>query len=427
MENEIKRLLKDDLLKLPSEDFTAKTMQKIRVIQDSHKVKRRISRWFIVSPLAAAAALALFLIFFWPAGTPGTVSWADVQRQLEQVHTMTARFCHEFKAPNGKWRNEYRKIYIKDPGLSRIDWCDTGADLNTLKSGPITVLKDESGIHERLWLNPYSHLAEWIIRKGRTVDMPPVVLLPGDSTQMDNNYALGLWDQLKQITAAVRTKRIGKRIINGKPAVGFGFEVPVFQPIYKESTCGKIWVGRDDGVPLLIELDYKDYLGKKVQRLEWSHIQWNIPLEEKLFDFTVPEGWSLKRDQENESIEYTGFGFKPGVTLEIGPEGQEPFVTAADIAGVVKAERTTYLFPKDTQLRGLITIELMPAAANRLSAYSAAHPDKIIVVNFNGQKKVAAKLDAAHPTQVSFDITLIHITSNIWHFNYITPLTKRNK
>lgn len=180
-------------------------------------------------------------------------------------------------------------------------------------------------------------------------------------------------------------------------------------------------------MPLLIEVESK--VGKEKRRIEWSDIQWNVPLEESLFDLTVPAGWGLGRhlDDYNNSVEYTGFCFNPSVTLEICPEGQEPLVTAGDVAGLVKTERTTYPFPKNTSRIGLITIELKPEAAKRLCEYAEAHPDKIIVVNFNGQIRVAAKLDAAHPTQLSFDITLIRITKINLEKNYITPDFERNK
>lgn len=44
MDNEIKRLLKDNLLKIQSEDFTAQTMQKIHEIQEGLQFKRKI-KW----------------------------------------------------------------------------------------------------------------------------------------------------------------------------------------------------------------------------------------------------------------------------------------------------------------------------------------------------------------------------------------------
>ena len=430
-DNKLDRLigLGEPLPRMP-ENLKARIRTKLAEVgQKSVKKNFLFRRWAIVSPLATAAVLALYLIFFWPGGSPGTISWADVQRQLEQIHTMTARIYTEYKSFDGKWRDDCMKIYLKDPGISRVDGCDTGADLDTLKSGYrlITVQKNESGPREMLMLNPRSRRAYWsamYLDTRRTSFMFPSLWM-GIPPSKDINFATELWTWLKQVTEA-KARRLGRRVINGRLAVGFGFEIPVFQPIYKESTHGKIWVGRDDGVPLFMELEYNDYKGQKVRRFEWSDIQWNVPLEEGLFDLTVPDGWSLERKHNNEWIEYTGFGLKSGVTLEAGPEGQKPLVNAGDVACVVKAERNTSSKPYPF-LTGLITIELTPEAAKRLRDYADAHPDKTIVVNFNGKINVAVVLDAAHPTQLSFDISPIRLTENMLVEKYITPTIKRNK
>jgi len=97
------------------------------------------------------------------------------------------------------------------------------------------------------------------------------------------------------------------------------------------------------------------------------------------------------------------------VTLDIGPEGREPLATTGDVTGLVKTERSTDS-NVDPSCTGLITIKLTPAAAKRLHDYADAHPDKPIIVNFNGEIKAAAKLDAAHPEQVSFDITQLRLS-----------------
>jgi outer membrane lipoprotein-sorting protein len=398
--------------------------------QETVKKNFFFRRWAIVSPLAAAAVLALFLIFFWPSGTPSTISWADVQRQIEQIHTLTARIYIEDKSFDGKWIADCMKIYLKDPGLSRVDGCETGADLDILKSGfrLITVQKNESGPREMLMLNPLSRRAYWsamYLDTYRTSFMFPSLWI-GSLPSKDINLAAEQWQWLKQITTVTKTKRIGKRVINGKPAMGFGFEVPIMDPIYKESTHGKIWVGHDDGVPLFLELEHDDYKGHMVRRIEWSEIRWNVPLEESLFDLTVPAGWSLERKRNNESIEYTGFGLKPDVTLEAGPEGHKPLTAAGNVASVVKADRNTGSEPYPF-LTGLITIELTPEAAKRLRDYADAHPDETILVNLNGKIKAPAVLDAAHPTQLSFDISPIRLTENMLVKKYITPNIKRNQ
>jgi hypothetical protein len=160
--------------------------------------------------------------------------------------------------------------------------------------------------------------------------------------------------------------------------------------------------------------------------MELSDIKWNVQLEEGLFDLSVPAGWSLIKYRNDESAEYTGYGFKPRITLQIGPEGQKSLAATGDVTRLVKTERTANP-DYDPGCTGLITIELTPAAAKRLHDYANAHPDKHIIVNFNGEIKAAAKLDAEHPTQLSFDITQLRLSMFKLEGKYTTAAFEKNE
>jgi outer membrane lipoprotein-sorting protein len=423
MDNEIKKLLKDNLLKIPSKDFTIQTMKKIHEEYEGCQAKRKINRWFILSPLAAAVVLALFLIFFWPWGAPGTISWADVQKQLAQVHTMTARAYYELTIPGWTQTWGSMKIYLKDPGLRRCEIYDTEDDLKTIKPEPqwISIFKFEPGISKGLTLHPDSHWAEMWTGMSHTYGTEPSTQVLKISPEQNINHALEVWDKMKKVTED-KTKRIGSQIINGKPTVGFSFEIPANDLGVGEwipaTIPGKIWVDSNDGAPILSELEYKTGQGDNIVHFVYSDIQWNVPIDERLFDLTMPVGWHVSSHLDN-SIEYTGVGLRPGVTMEMGPEGQKPLAAAADVAALVKTERTANpdYAPSCT---GLITIELTHAAAKRLHDYTEAHPDKLIVVNFNGQIKATANFDAEHPTQLSFDITQLRISMFNIEENYTT-------
>ena len=199
-------------------------------------------------------------------------------------------------------------------------------------------------------------------------------------------------------------------------------------------------VGREDGVPLLTELEFQNAQGQNV-RIECSDIQWNVPLEESLFDLSVPVDWSLSRTRF-ESAEYVDTGLTPGVTLQVGPDGQEPLAAAGDVAGVVSA--LTYS-DSNTPNTMRITIELKPEAAQRLHDYADTHPDKLIVLNFNGQLNVAVdldpdpqfvftnmtgqvapELDTAHPNRLSFDLTLLGLSLPELEERYLTTTIERD-
>lgn len=281
MENELKKILKDNHLKIPSKDFTAQTMQKIHEVHEDRQVKRKINCWFVISPLAAAAVAALYVIFFWPWGSPGTISWADVQKQLEQVHTMTARFGGE------KTTYGYKKLYIKDSSFRRIELYEPNEDLSVFKAEPdwIFILKNEAGISKGVTLHPDSHWAEMWTDNTHAYGPEPSLKIQGniDTLQQFLQYTFGVWNQIQKITAN-ETKPIGSQIINNKPAVGFSFELPakelgldIWEPI---KIPGKIWVSHDDGVPLLIELEFNLGTLRNIHIIV-SAIHWNAPIDEK--------------------------------------------------------------------------------------------------------------------------------------------------
>jgi outer membrane lipoprotein-sorting protein len=421
MDNELQKLLKDNPLKIPSKDFTTQTMQKIHELHEGHSIKRKISCWFILSPLAAAAALALFLIFFWPSGKQGTISWADVQKQLEQVHTMAFRGFIEISTTTGKQIIQRWKVYHKDPGLLRSEEYAPDADLDTIKPGPksILIMKRVPGLTELLALHPRSDDHEDLLTR--------LFRTSGSGTSSE---VIGLasenWKMMKQITED-KTMRIGDRVINGMPIVGFGFEAPAREIVDSSDAAGQasvqIWVRPDDGMPLLGELEYQNVQGQNV-RIEFSDIQWNVPLEESLFGLVVPADWNLSWTRIK-LAEYANTGFSPGVTLQMSPYGQEPLADTRDVVKVVWADQTS---SPDLDLPSVqITIELEPGAAHRLHDYVDAHPDKIIVVNFNGQINVAAKLSAANPTQLTFDLTLLRLSLAELEARYLTTTIERNK
>jgi hypothetical protein len=337
---------------------------------------------------------------------------------------MTYRSYHELS--NSAWKLSWSatKIYLKDPGLRRIEIYDTAGDLDTVDPEPqwIAILKSEAGLNRGLTLHPGSHWAEmWSEVYNTYGQEPTTTLLDRFLPQEDLNFAREQWDRMKEITED-KTQPVGGRFINGRAAVGFGFSFPIDQEKWGElvpaEIPGKIWVGRDDGIPLLIELEYETGLGDNVRRWVITDIEWNVPIDEGLFDLTVPAGWGLSRHLEN-SIEYENIGLAPHVTLEIGPKDQDPIAGAVDVAGLVRTERTTR--PDHApDCTGLITIELSPGAANRLHHHAEAHPDMPIVVHFNGQLTAAARLDSAQPTLLSFDITRLGLQMFMVEEKYTT-------
>jgi outer membrane lipoprotein-sorting protein len=374
----------------------------------------------ILKIASAAAVLAcFFIIAFWIGGSPSTIVWADVQGRLNQVHTLTFSALAKISTPTGMQIAGHSKLFYKDPGLSRSEWYPTNAGPGSVEETPqrITIIRNKPRSTQGVTLYPVAHRAE-LYDSVFLTDGPKPLSQP----RMD--FASFNWELMKEITAD-KTRPIGNRIINGMAAVGFEFDLPARWHI--SIAVGKVqaqlWAGHSDGNVLLIELKFREAHGQNVQ-VEYSDFQWNVPLDESLFDLAVPEGWSLSRIR-TESAEYANARLAPSVTLRIGPDGRAPLTETEDVARVVRGEQTTHPdsdIPPDMR----ITIELKPEAVQRLRDYARANPDELIIVDFNRQIKAAANLKEDNFSQLYFDLSLLDLPLANLEAIYFTTTIERN-
>lgn len=364
--------------------------------------------------LAAAAALVFFFIAVWNGGAPAGIVWADVQGHLDQVHTLTFNGLTR----TGMQVTGRNKVYYKDPGLSRSEEYPPDAGSGPVKEGPrkITIIRREPGRNEGVTLYPGA---------GRGELFDSVVLTDGTKppSQPPMDLASFNWELMKE-TAADKTRRIGDRVINGIPAVGFEFEIPDRVYVNPERQVhAKLWASADGGAPLLIEVESRDPQGQNM-RTEYSDFRWNVPLDESLFDLAVPKSWGLSRTRA-ETAEYSDAGLAPGVTLQIGPHGRDPLTETEDVAGVVRGEQLTHsdsAIPRDVRL----TIEMNPEAIQRLRDYARANRDELLVVDFNGQIRVVPNLYGTGPSQLSFNLSLLDLPLAELEERYFTTTIERN-
>jgi outer membrane lipoprotein-sorting protein len=384
-----------------------------------HQIRSLFMKNAVLKIAAAAAVLAFFLIIaFWNGGSSSTIVWADVQGRLNQVHTMTYSALTEIAEPAGMRITGRFKAYWKDPGLARAEEypLDSGAGSAEAKTKMIAIIRREPGSGRMLILYPESSRAELSESVFLTDGSKPPSQYPLDFVSFN-------WELMKKITAD-KTRRIGDRVINGIPAVGFEFEMPEWARIKIGGQIhAQLWASGNDGTLLLFELEYRDPQGQNM-RAEYSDIRWNVPLDESLFDLAVPEGWSLNRIR-TESAEYANSRLAPGVTLQIGPDGRAPLTETEDVSRVIRGEQTTHPdldIPPDVR----ITIELKPDAMQRLRDYARANPDELLVVYFNRQIKVAANLKEADPSQLYLDLSLLDLPLANLEAIYFTTTIKRN-
>ena len=264
---------------------------KYRIRSKLVEVKRESGKKYIlpcrrmVWPLAAAAVLVFLIIAFWNGGSPATIVWADVQGRLNQVHTMTCRALTGISATTGMRITGRMKVYYKDPGLSRTEEYLPERGSGSVEEEPrkIMITRREPDGSEGVVLYPGARRAELFDTVLLTDGPKPPSQLPMDLASFN-------WELMKETTAD-KTRRIGDRVMNGIPAVGFEFEIPGQPYVNPDMQLrARLWASGDDGTPLLIEVEHRDPLGQNIRK-EYSDFRWNVPLDESLFDLAVPEGW----------------------------------------------------------------------------------------------------------------------------------------
>jgi len=422
----------------------------VQIAPEPEKKSILTFRWAMV-PLAAAAALVLFLLVPWKGDLNGSISWADVQKQLEQVRTVSYKECSWEETPTGEQKTFCAKVYHMDPGLSRAEIGVSGSEVVGVKSASrlISIYRRESGQADVLMLSPESHQAVLETRlfnvdEGRE---PPNLFINTVSISWKKMKAITedktriLGDRVINGIPAVgfsldgledKTRILGDRVINGIPAVGFNLDGLPAETIYFPEnpavmeltvTFGELWVNRKDGTPVRVEIEAQVNDAIMV-RHEYTDFQWNIPLEESLFNLDVPEGWHLNKRQIIYN-NYMGKKLAPGVTLNSFVSGQESMITAEDVVGIVQAKEISHI-DSTTPYETIITIELSQEAAQRLRDYADTHPDYFIRVNLNDQLNAALALKTNHPNRLAFDLMGLYLPLSEVEERYFTAFTEEN-
>lgn len=374
-----------------------------RLAESGHRgaVGQRGPRRWAGWTMAAAAVLAFLLFSFWPMGSQAAISWSDVLDRLETVKTLRAFTRTEVTHAGGGVTTQRATIHFKDPGLSRTELFAPGTDDATAAAPPlsITVIHRGPAGAEQLTLHPRVDRAERVSHVFRADDdeapTRPIIDLASES-----------WKRLREI-AGEETRRIGERIVEGLPATGFEVPARDFFPSTGAATVDgtvRVWAGSEDATPLLVELRFTDRTGRGVIT-EISGIEWNVPLDDELFSLVVPVDWQLERTRI-ETVEYTRTGLAPHVTITVAPDDGEPLIDASGVASLVGAEQVTRR-RQDIPGQLRVTLELKPAAAEILHAFRSANPDRLLVLDFNGELSVVPRLEETHPNRISFDLSLL--------------------
>ncbi len=343
----------------------------------------RPTRWRAAA-LAAAAVLAFgVLAVFWPGGGSGGIAWADVLRQLESVHTMSGPLKGSITAPDGTIRTVTGRIFFKDPGLHRVEKDElvvTRPDGSEQRSAPpdsVVIVRQLPEDTVSLELFPERQEA---IRT--ELDLTGSML--GPWREMSLNPAATAWFRLSELPESA-TRSIGRREIEGEPAVGFAAPLAALmgpQPLVGEPNGEvRVWASAATAVPLAVEIRTEVGEWFKVETVE--PITWGADLQDSLFDDSSIEGFTI-HERKMHTRGFPAPKLKPEVTLRIGPEIGGPVVNELDVVGAVAG---TILFEswKRVRYHTIITFELTEEAADRLQRFLTEQPDTRLQVDFNGE------------------------------------------
>jgi hypothetical protein len=324
------------------------------------------TRWLLA---AAAAAVVTLVIGFWPdkAGRgPGSgIAWADVVQHVGAAKTMVCWGGHGASLRRYKCFSKGNKCRLEqfaagvERGPTRIEISPAmGTEWDTVAWSPS---------RQRAW-------------RQRASGCP--------STYPQKPQASLWWANLQKI-GADQTRRIGEVEINGVPAIVFEASAQSFfdrqPPALQEQGTLRVWVSKQSGAPIQIELRHAGGSGNEVVETA-SEMQWDAPMPDELFQ--APPFDNTWKVEDSRTVCFPGNGQQGSLELGIGPRGGEPIATQGDLLMMRAVERiaNTGNGPRLT-----ISFELTDGATRRLQEYAKANVGRKLSATINGQAPLDLK------------------------------------
>ncbi|MBN1905249.1 MAG: hypothetical protein JW927_09150 [Deltaproteobacteria bacterium] len=248
------------------------------------------------------------------------------------------------------------------------------------------------------------------------------------------NTTAKTWEIFKKISED-KTKRIGDRIINGIPAIGFSIEeLPPKKLNFPDNSTeiiltilsGELWVTSSNGTPIEAEINQKIMINNNEGKMiiKYTDIQWDVPLADDLFNPEVPEGWQLSRTQIK-TIDYKENKLAPGITLRIYTIDHNWEIIDEDVATIIQAVETTY--PNSNKLRDVkVTIELNKEAAQYLYENVNATREGFLTGDFNNELSIVVKHNKDNPNRLTFDLSGLYLSLSNIEKRYFTETSLKD-
>jgi outer membrane lipoprotein-sorting protein len=207
-------------------------------------------KWFTT---AAAAAVILMVINFWPGAEPNGIAWADVVRHIQAARGIT---CEVTTYKDGEFVLSGTAMQF-EPGRTR----------QTMPGGAVMIMDQHKG--KSLTLVPASKTAVMMNITGQSPDQPKEDLL-------------SIFQDLQKEAGEL----LGEQEMDGKTVIGFKTHVP--------GADWTIWADPETGMPVRAECEMEMFGEMKVVM---SDFDFDAELDESLFSITPPEDYTLLETQ----------------------------------------------------------------------------------------------------------------------------------
>ena len=325
-----------------------------------------------VTKFAAAAVIIIGVVMgYLMFRDTSSVSWADVVEQIRMVKTMSYEWTLTGVMNPGSeseqiGESQRGRFYSQDPGKCRWESLDENGEIRQI------IISLFSG-------NKRSTMVYNLTREGKW----DINTTSGIAVNKDELYRTEhLWKTLEKVTSE-QAMEIGEKVIDGVAVVGFMATSKKLGLLTPFNGTLEVWVDQDTAVPIQIEAEYQDDGQKDVfMRHVMKNIQWNTPLDEKLFQ--LPEGVEIS-ERESRPLFFTRTQLKDNVTVWVGPRGGSPVVTEKDIAKVSCGTTSIEREGGNERYRTIIYFDLNEDGEEKLRSHTKTHINEKLLIDFNGE------------------------------------------
>jgi hypothetical protein len=349
--------------------------------------------------IAAAAVMMLIIsiagigIFIGPLDKSG-VAWAEVVRQIEAGKTLIMYTVEErtTSLPGKPLQQNVTpsRQYIKDPGMLRRECYDTYV-YSPDWSGSFNKMMADSNVPTMIEIELLTQgQLKSIFIYPQNKDYQRSIITGNGAENRPFDLAATFWEKLTKIPTE-KTRFIGNQKINGVSVTGFEISMQDFsRELYRGTFEGtvQVWADNKTDLPVLVEIQicWDNY---NFSKITLESFEWNVPIPDELFQ--EPSDLPLRNEVcwERELFTFSRSRLRPGVTVAIGIESEEPILTEKDIEFVEGVQIQNLIYgdiPGDVPPhRVCVRLIPTPAGKEKLQAVTEANMGKKLVIDFNHQ------------------------------------------